>query len=83
MMFSYLKKFQKGLILGGIFCLGLLSCPPLSASGGKTDQQKSLEISLSTNKYVLENGLTVLISEMPSTSVVSVYGLVNTGSAVE
>jgi len=36
-----------------------------------------------TNKKILDNGLTVLISEMPSNPVVSVYALVRTGSATE
>lgn len=34
-------------------------------------------------KKVLENGLTVLIKEMPQSDVVSVYALVKTGSAME
>ena len=38
---------------------------------------------ISTQKHVLENGLTVLISEMPLSSSVSVYGLIKTGSANE
>lgn len=35
------------------------------------------------NKYVLDNGLTVVISEMPSSPVVSIYALVKAGSATE
>lgn len=34
-------------------------------------------------KHILDNGLTVLIREMPSSPVVSVYALVKTGSATE
>ncbi len=40
-------------------------------------------IQITTKKHVLNNGLTVLISEMPSGSMVSVYALVKTGSATE
>lgn len=36
-----------------------------------------------TEKKVLDNGLTVLVSQLPSSQVVSVYGLVKTGSASE
>ncbi len=36
-----------------------------------------------TQKYTLENGLTVLITEMPTSLSVSVYALVKTGSATE
>jgi zinc protease len=36
-----------------------------------------------TSKVVLDNGLTVLITEMPSSPVVAVYALVKTGSATE
>ena len=35
------------------------------------------------SKIVLDNGLTVLVTEMPSSPVVSVYALVKTGSATE
>ncbi|MEW5894966.1 MAG: pitrilysin family protein [Candidatus Omnitrophota bacterium] len=38
---------------------------------------------VATRRHVLDNGLTVLVSEMPSSSTVSVYGLVKTGSARE
>ena len=41
------------------------------------------EIRIETQKHVLENGLTVLITEMPSHPVVSFYALVKTGSATE
>lgn len=36
-----------------------------------------------TKKVVLENGLTVLVTEKPNSPVVSVYGLVKAGSATE
>ncbi len=36
-----------------------------------------------TQKFTLDNGLTLLVSEMPASSTVSVYGLVKTGSATE
>jgi zinc protease len=39
--------------------------------------------SYQTTKHVLDNGLTVLISEMPLNELVSVYALVKTGSATE
>ncbi len=37
----------------------------------------------SSSKKILENGLTVLIKEMPASDVVSVYALVKAGSATE
>lgn len=37
----------------------------------------------STSKQILDNGLTVLVHEMPASPVVCVYGLVQTGSATE
>ncbi len=37
----------------------------------------------SSSKQILDNGLTVLIDEMPGSPVVCVYGLVKTGSATE
>lgn len=39
--------------------------------------------SVSTRKAVLDNGLTVLMTEMPGSSTVSLYALVKTGSSVE
>jgi len=36
-----------------------------------------------SSKHILDNGLTVLIREMPQNSMVSVYALVKTGSATE
>ena len=37
----------------------------------------------SASKQILDNGLTVLVQEMPASPVVCVYGLVQTGSATE
>src|SRR5437870_2540014 len=39
--------------------------------------------SFTSTKKILDNGLTVLITEMPSNAMVSVYALVKTGSATE
>jgi len=36
-----------------------------------------------SSKHILENGLTILISEMPTSPMVSVYGYVKAGSATE
>ena len=36
-----------------------------------------------SSKHILDNGLTVLVTEIPSSPVVSVYALVKTGSATE
>lgn len=38
---------------------------------------------LPTQRFTLNNGLTVLVTPMPGSSMVSVYGLVKTGSATE
>jgi zinc protease len=55
--------------------------PGLQAWG---EVQKDLaEDQIHTQKVILDNGLTVLVSEMPSSSVVAVYALVKAGSATE
>ncbi|MBF0477961.1 MAG: insulinase family protein [Candidatus Omnitrophica bacterium] len=38
---------------------------------------------LTATKYTLDNGLTVLITEVPTSPVIAVYGLIKTGSARE
>ncbi|MDP8213539.1 MAG: pitrilysin family protein [Candidatus Zapsychrus exili] len=43
----------------------------------------SFSSEIKTSKHILENGLTVLISEMPSKEVASLYAVVKTGSATE
>lgn len=43
----------------------------------------SLAVEHQSSKRIFDNGLTVLITEMPSSPVVSVYALVKTGSATE
>ncbi len=70
-------RFLRFIFIFWIFCF---SIPALSPKVLADDLS---EISIQTHKYTLENGLTVLISEIPSSSVVSVYGLVKTGSATE
>lgn len=59
----------------GLFFLSiaLLFSFPLSAIASQRTAQK----------HVLDNGMTVLIQEMPASSVVAVYALVKTGSATE
>lgn len=67
-------------------CLALLSAALLVLpshtvfAGVKTDQDS---ISITTEKHILDNGLTVLISRVPASPLVSVYALVKTGSATE
>jgi len=66
-----MKFTQK--IIAGFFALALwalLSWPALASDD-------------SSSKYVLDNGLTVLVNEMPLSPTVSVYALVKTGSATE
>ncbi len=41
------------------------------------------DFKIETNKTVLENGLTVLVSEMPNSTMVSLYALVKAGSVTE
>ncbi|HQP11056.1 MAG TPA: pitrilysin family protein [Candidatus Omnitrophota bacterium] len=68
---SSMKFTQK--IIAGFFALALwalLSWPALASDD-------------SSSKYVLDNGLTVLVNEMPLSPTVSVYALVKTGSATE
>src|SRR6185436_4575016 len=54
-----------------IFCALFLNLSPVAADDAQT------------SKYVLDNGLTVVITEMPSSPMVSVYALVKVGSATE
>lgn len=61
-----------------MFCVGVIV---LSASvAGAADNSFG---QIETQKFVLDNGLTILISEMPASTTVSVFGLVKTGSATE
>jgi zinc protease len=64
---SFMKKVFSSLLIG-IFLL-------FSSSSSSAEDRSS--------KYILDNGLTVLITEMPSSPVVSVYALVKAGSATE
>jgi zinc protease len=61
-----------------MFCVGMmvLTASVVCAADNGAGQ-------IQTQKFVLDNGLTVLISEMPASSTVSVFGLVKTGSATE
>src|SRR3989338_7980187 len=76
----------KILILGFVvFWFACLLCISLPAAENSLPQRQAglSEIAIQTHKYTLDNGLTVLVSEIPSSSVVSAYGLVKTGSATE
>ncbi|MDP2654337.1 MAG: pitrilysin family protein [Candidatus Omnitrophota bacterium] len=44
---------------------------------------KQPSLNIPTKKHVLKNGMTVLVSEMPSSPIVAIYALVKTGSATE
>lgn len=57
------------------FSLFLLFCAFVPASAGLAE--------ITPSKYVLDNGLTVIISEMPANPTVSVYALAKAGSATE
>lgn len=52
----------------------------MSSVAENNDPQKG---EIKTQKFVLDNGLTVLISEMPGSQTVSVFAFVKTGSATE
>ncbi|MBF0595730.1 MAG: insulinase family protein [Candidatus Omnitrophica bacterium] len=54
-----------------LLCLAVMVCVPAGAEEH------------GFSKYVLDNGLTVLINEMPSSPMVAVYGWVKTGSTNE
>ncbi|MCD4780052.1 MAG: insulinase family protein [Candidatus Omnitrophica bacterium] len=56
-----------------VFVLGALC---FNTSSGETFEWK-------TSKFILDNGMTVVITEMPNSPKVSVFGLVKTGSASE
>lgn len=66
--------------------ISLIACFCFSHnSTAQERQEKDLitEVRISTEKYVLDNGLTVLLSRMPHSPMVSVYALVKAGSATE
>ncbi|MCR4336224.1 MAG: insulinase family protein [Candidatus Omnitrophica bacterium] len=72
--------FCRKIFFVSYFLISFLSNTAFSQDSANSS---SPEISLQTSRYVLKNGLTVLITEMPSSPVVSVYSLVKTGSATE
>jgi zinc protease len=59
-------------------CLMILGVLPVAGAESAQGQDK-----IATQKYVLDNGLTVLVSEIPASPVVSVYAFVKSGSATE
>jgi len=68
---------RKILVVFFVFCF-LFS--PVSFAGQKDDAS---EIKISTSKVTLDNGMTVLVSEMPCTSTVGIYALVKVGLTTE
>lgn len=71
-----MKKFR---VVLGAALVALLAAGPVPASG----DIRPADIRLPTQKRVLDNGLTVLIGEMPSNPLVAIYALVKTGSTTE
>ena len=69
-----MKRIYSVLVLGIFLFSSLL---PIYAS------PINYSLQIETRKFVLDNGLAVLISEMPNSSVVSLYLLVKTGSVNE
>lgn len=55
----------------------------ISSAPGFPQTSSQGDIRIDTQKRIEENGLTVLVSEMPFSSSVSLYALVKTGSATE
>jgi len=55
----------------------------VSISSHSFADQQAVSLKQKSSKFILDNGLTVLISEMPSSPIVSVYALVKAGSATE
>ena len=73
------KVFLIGLnLLAGLLVSGVLSTNIFAEGPSHT-----FKLDINTQKYVLDNGLTVLITDMPNSSAVAVYALVKTGSAME
>src|SRR3989338_6801961 len=58
-------------ISSAVICLLVLLCSQASFALGRSE------------KFELDNGLTVVITELPGSPMVSVYGLVKAGSATE
>ncbi len=80
-----MSKNSARLLLAFLFMLfpNLLAfaAEPVADPNVSAAENRSGEIQ--TQKFVLDNGLTVLVSEMPSSSTVSIFALVKTGSATE
>ncbi|MCK5215777.1 MAG: insulinase family protein [Candidatus Omnitrophica bacterium] len=71
---------KKRILIGVLFCIFLSVGLPILA---KNSSSGPSDIKFNVKKRVLDNGLTVLISEMPQTSTVSLYMLVKAGSTTE
>lgn len=71
------------MIFCAVFFLLMLSLPVVPAVHAKTAKDVSINLPAETQKKILSNGLTVLITEMPSSPQVSIYVLVKTGAATE
>lgn len=76
------KQTRYSLLAAALF-LGALSIVPQPAATQPPAADPQPEVRLKTEKTVLPNGLTVLMTPMPESPVVSVYMLVKTGSATE
>ena len=68
---------MKKSILKFLFLMVFLFFPSWSSASEKIAGE------VQTQKFVLDNGLTVLVTEMPNSPAVSVFGLVKTGSVME
>src|SRR3989338_2705325 len=67
-----MKPFRPNFFVPIVFLAAALLFPPAVHAAGED-----------ASKHLLDNGLTVLIREMPASPVVAVYVLVKTGSATE
>src|SRR3989338_3370525 len=63
-----------------LFFALVIGCP---ARSWAVENPIEHRINIPVEKHVLDNGLTVLITEMPSSAMTGVYALVKTGSATE
>ena len=58
-------------------------CAPAPGAWAEESRLGTDAIHISTQKHVLDNGLTVLVTEMPASHSVSLYAMIKTGSTTE
>lgn len=66
-----------------VFAVILLLCCAVTVGRAAESRLGPDAIHITTRKHVLDNGLTVLVTEMPASHSVSLYAMIKTGSVME